>query len=96
MITGGTVTGLGAAFIITSVLITTCDFESALACKLNDQRDFLVPLAVATTGLGLMLIGVGVGNHVKYKRWKNWTPEQTAVVPTMVPGGGGMAWVGKF
>jgi hypothetical protein len=97
LITGGIVTGLGAAFIVTSVLITRCDFESALSCKFGDQRDLLIPTAVAATGLGLLLIGVGVGNHVKYKRWKTWTPEQTAVVPTYVPGGGGgVAWVGRF
>jgi hypothetical protein len=96
LITGGIVTGLGAAFIVTSVLITQCDFESSLKCKYGDQRDFLIPTAVATTGLGLLLVGVGIGNRIKYKRWQNWTPEQTAVVPTYVPGGGGVAWVGQF
>jgi hypothetical protein len=96
LITGGIVTGLGAAFIVTSVLITRCDFDSALSCRYGDQRDFLVPTAIATTGLGLLLIGVGVGNHIKYKRWQNWSPEQSAVVPTYVPGGGGVAVVGRF
>ena len=96
LITGGIVTGLGAAFIVTSVLLTRCDFDSALSCKYVDQRDFLVPSAVATTGLGLLLIGVGVDNHLKYKKWQNWTPEETAVVPSYVPGGGGVAWVGRF
>jgi hypothetical protein len=96
LITGGIVTGLGAAFIVTSVLITSCDFDSALSCKFGDQRDFLIPVAVTATGLGLLLLGVGVGNHVKYKRWERWAPE-TAVVPTMVPGGGGgVAVVGRF
>lgn len=95
LITGGITTGLGAAFIVTSILLTRCDFDSALSCKFGDQRDFLVPTAVATTGLGLLLIGVGVANHVKYKKWQNWTPE-TAVVPSYVPGGGGVAWVGRF
>ena len=97
LITGGVTTGLGAAFIVTSVLITRCDFESSLSCRFGDQRDFLIPTAVATTGLGLLLVGVGIGNHIKYKRWQNWTPEKTAVVPTYVPGGGGgVAFVGKF
>ncbi|HLT37072.1 MAG TPA: hypothetical protein VK034_12330 [Enhygromyxa sp.] len=96
LITGGIVTGLGAAFIVTSVLITRCDFDSALSCKYGDQRDFLVPLSVATTSLGLLLIGVGVGNHVKYKKWKNWTPEQSALVPSYMPGGGGVAYVARF
>src|SRR5690606_32227185 len=96
LITGGVVTGVGAAFIVTSVLLTRCDFESTLSCKYGDRRDFLVPLSVATTGRGLLLIGVGVGNHVKYKKWKNWTPEQTALVPSYVPGGGGVAYVGRF
>ncbi|KIG16684.1 hypothetical protein DB30_04157 [Enhygromyxa salina] len=96
LITGGVVTGLGAGFIVTSILITGCDYESALSCKLAPQRDFLVPLAVASTGLGLLLLGVGVGNRIKYKRWERWAPE-TAVVPTMVPGGGGgVAMVGRF
>ena len=96
LITGGIVTALGAAFIATSVIITRCDFDSGLECRYGDQRDFLIPTAVATTGLGLLLVGIGVGNRVKYKRWENWTPEQTAVVPTYVPGGGGLAWVGRF
>ncbi len=97
LITGGIVTGLGAAFIATSVLITRCDYDSSLRCRYGNQRDFLVPTAVATTGLGLLLVGVGVGNHIRYKRWENWTPEKTAVVPTFVPGGGGgLAWVGSF
>jgi hypothetical protein len=96
LITGGLVTGLGAAFIITSVLVTRCDFDSNLSCKFGDQRNFLVPTAVATTGLGLLLIGVGVANHIKYKRWQNWTPEKAAMVPTYVPGGGGVALVGRF
>jgi hypothetical protein len=96
LITGGVVTGLGAAFILTSVLITSCNFDSALSCKFGEQRDFLVPVAVTATGVGLLLLGVGVGNHIKYKRWERWAPE-TAVVPTMVPGGGGgMAFVGRF
>ncbi|PRQ05671.1 hypothetical protein [Enhygromyxa salina] len=96
LITGGLVTGLGAGFIVTSILITRCDFDSALSCKLAPQRDFLVPLAVASTGLGLLLLGVGVGNRIKYKKWERWAPE-TAVVPTMVPGGGGgVAMVGRF
>jgi hypothetical protein len=93
--TGGVVTGLGAAFIVTAMLITRCDYDSELRCKYGDQRDFLVPTAVATTGLGLLLIGVGVSNRVKYKRWQNWSPE-TAVVPTFTPDGGGLAWVGRF
>ncbi|MFO7562857.1 MAG: hypothetical protein R6X02_09470 [Enhygromyxa sp.] len=96
LITGGLVTGLGAAFIVTSVLITRCDFDSALSCRYGDQRDFLIPTAVATTGLGVLLVGVGISNRIKYKRWQNWTPEQTAVVPSYVPGGGGVAVVGRF
>jgi len=96
LITGGLVTGLGGGFIAAAILITRCDFDSALACRYGDQRDFLVPTAIATTGLGLLLVGVGIGNRIKYKRWENWAPEQTAVVPTYVPGGGGFAWVGRF
>lgn len=96
LITGGVVTGLGAAFIVTSLLITRCDFESSLACKYGDQRNFLVPTAVATTALGLMLVGVGVGNRIKYKKWENWTPEKTAIAPTFMRGGGGIAIAGQF
>jgi hypothetical protein len=96
LITGGLVTGLGAAFIVTAVLITRCDFDSNLSCKFGDQRDFLVPSAVATTGLGLLLVGIGVANHVKYKKWQNWTPEKAAMVPTYMPNGGGVAVVGRF
>ncbi|NVB38475.1 hypothetical protein G6O69_11585 [Pseudenhygromyxa sp. WMMC2535] len=96
LIAGGVVTGLGAAFIITSVLVTRCDFDSALACKYGDQRDFLVPTAVAATGLGLMLVGVGIGNRTRYKKWENWSPEQAAVAPAFFPGGGGVAVAGRF
>jgi Cys-rich repeat protein len=96
MIAGGVTTGLGAAFILTSVLVTSCNYDGPLECKFGDQRDFLVPSAVALTGLGVLLIGVGLGTRSKYKKWQNWTPEKAALVPVFSPTGGGAAFVGKF
>jgi len=96
LITGGVVAGLGVVGIVTSLLVTRCDFEASLSCRYNDQREFLIPLTVTITGLGLMLVGVGIGNKIKYKKWENWDPDKTAVVPTMMRGGGGLAWVGRF
>ena len=96
LIAGGVTAGLGTAFIITSVLITRCDFDSALSCRYGDQRDFLVPTAVAATALGGLLIGVGFALRSRYKKWERWTPEKAALVPTFSPEGGGVALVGKF
>ena len=51
LIAGGITAGLGAAFIVTSVVVTSCDYDNSLKCKFGNQRDFLVPTAVATTAL---------------------------------------------
>ena len=42
-------------------------------------------------------LGVGVGYHIRYKRWKrNSSGQTTALVPTTMKRGAGLAWVGRF
>ena len=48
-----------------------------------------------------MLLAVGVGYHLRYKKWERWTPEgdkKTALIPTPAAfrGGGGLVWSGRF
>ncbi len=88
--------GVGAAFIVTSILITRCDFESALKCQWGNQRTFFTPSAVAVTALGGVLLGAGLGYRIRYKRWESWTPKVAVVAPTLLPSGGGVAAVGRF
>jgi len=99
MIAGGTVAGVGLAMTITFALITRrCSYDGPLQCRLQNQDRFLIPMGAATLLTGAMLLGVGVGYAVRYKRWQNWSPQekQTVVVPTTVRGGGGLAVVGRF
>lgn len=113
MIAGGTVLGVGVAATITFALMTeNCSYDGPLQCKLQDQGQLLIPLGAATTLLGAMLLGVGIGYHVQYKKWEAWKPgdnekkkkkgrkgrdrSKTALVPSMFRGGGGVVWSGRF
>lgn len=79
MIAGGTVLGASLAATITFGMITQhCSYNGPLECRLQDQDKFLLPLGGAGILLGAMILGVGVGYHVGYKRWEDWTPEKEA------------------
>jgi hypothetical protein len=108
MIAGGAVLGAGLASTITFAAITRgCSIDGPLECKYRNQDQFLIPMGVAASLLGAVLLSVGVGYHVSYKRWERWTPGQdqkkgkkrrasAVVAPTMVRGGAGMAATGRF
>ena len=97
IITGATVTGVGAAFIVTSLLITKCDYNSSLNCKYGAQRELLVPTAAVTTALGVTLLTVGLIKRANYKRWERWTPGQEATLaPTFGRDGAGFAYSARF
>ena len=99
IIAGSVVAGVGAAMTLTFSLITRkCSYDGPLQCRLENQDRFLIPMGAATLLTGTMLLGVGIGYHVNYKRWERWSPQEkkTVIVPTTLPGGGGLAWVGRF
>lgn len=99
MIAGGTVAGVGLGTTIAFTLITrNCSYDGPLQCRLQNQDNFLIPMGAAALLTGVMLLGVGVGYHVRYKRWEKWSPEEkkTAVVPTATRNSAGLAVVGRF
>jgi hypothetical protein len=100
MIAGGTVAGVGLGLTIAFSLMTRkCSFDGPLQCSLQDQDDFLIPVGAATLLAGTMVLGVGVGYYLRYKRWERWSPDEdkkTALVPTAGRNGAGLAWVGRF
>jgi hypothetical protein len=113
MIAGGTVLGVGiGATVAFSLMTLNCSYDGPLQCKLKDQDQLLIPLGAATALLGAMLLAVGVGYHVQYKRWEAWKPgdnekkakkgrkgrerNKTALVPASFRGGGGLVWTGRF
>jgi hypothetical protein len=96
VIAGAAVAGAGAIFIVTGLLLTRCDYESNLQCRFGDQRNFLLPSAITVTALGGVLLGAGLGYRARYKKWEAWTPKQAVVVPTFLPGGGGVAAAARF
>ncbi len=79
MIAGGSVFGVGLAASISFGLITRhCDYSGPLQCKYQEQEDFLIPMGAAVTLLGAMLLGVGTGYYLGYKKWQRWTPAVAA------------------
>jgi hypothetical protein len=100
MIAGGTVAGVGLGLTIAFSLMTrNCSIDGPLQCRLQNQDDFLIPMGAAALLTGTMLLGVGVGYHLRYKRWERWTPEEgkrAAVVPTATRTSAGLAVVGRF
>lgn len=100
MIAGGALLGLGAAGVISSVLLTRCNApEDSFACKNQQHNTFAVPATAAATLLGAVLLFVGVGYRLRYKRWEAWKPEnapKTAVYPTFIRGGAGVGYSLKF
>ncbi|MEZ4448632.1 MAG: hypothetical protein R3B09_04065 [Nannocystaceae bacterium] len=106
LIAGGTIFGVGVAVTITSVLLTNCpELSNSVGCKYHDQRNFLIPISASALTTGALLLAVGAGFKVRHNRWKRWTPEsdrsaknvkEAALVPTMIPGGAGLGYVGRF
>lgn len=104
MIAGGTLLGVGAGALTASVLLTQCpEPANTVGCKYAPHRTFVVPVSAAVTTAGLLLLLVGAGYSTRYKRWKAWSPEKerakvktAAVGPTLIPGGGGIGYVGRF
>ncbi|RMG99819.1 MAG: hypothetical protein D6705_02060 [Deltaproteobacteria bacterium] len=100
MAAGGTLLGLGVVGIVTTSLITrNCSFDGPLKCKYRNQDSFLIPLTAAPAVLGVILLSVGIGYRVRYKKWENWTPEgsrKAAVVPFGGRSSAGLAVVGRF
>ncbi len=101
MIAGGSLLGLGIIGLVTSVVLTRCDdLDNSFACKNKQNSTFAVPATGAAVLLGAVLLAVGVGYRVRYKKWQNWkpstTPPNTAVYPTLLRGGAGLGYTLKF
>lgn len=112
MIAGGAVLLGGITSTITFAMVTeNCSREGPLACKHQNQGQFLIPLGAAISLLGVMLLSVGVGYHLHYRKWQRWTPADgekakrrerrrgaTASLPspTLMHQGGGLSVSGRF
>ncbi len=103
LIAGAVLFGGGVAATVASVLLTRCPTPAKTAgCKYQAQRTFAVPVAASGTLAGALLLGVGLGYHIRYKKWQNWKPgnkkviKESALVPTLSPGGAGLGYVGRF
>jgi hypothetical protein len=103
MIAGGVLLAGGIAGTIASIFLTSCpEPANTVGCKYEPHRTLAVPIAASGALVGGLLLAVGVGYGVRYKRWQRWKPEdekvikQSALVPTMTPGGAGLGYVGRF
>jgi hypothetical protein len=112
MIAGGVVLLGGITSTITFAMVTqNCSLDGPLKCKHQNQGQFLIPLGSAITLLGVMLLSVGVGYHLHYRKWQRWTPADgekakrrerrrgaTASLPspTLMHQGGGLSVSGRF
>ena len=103
MIAGGVLLGGGIAATITSIFLTSCpEPANTVGCKYATHRTLAVPIAGSVTLVGGLLLGVGIAYAVRYKKWQRWKPEddkkikKTAFVPTFMPGGAGVGYVGRF
>jgi hypothetical protein len=107
-IAGATLFAVGAGGTVASVMLTNCpEPASTVGCKYADQRAFAVPLSASVTAAGLLLLLVGIGYQVRYKRWKGWSPDQSGgkgklkvqtagVAPTFSRDGFGVGYVARF
>lgn len=104
MIAGGTLFGVGLAGVLTTYFLTRCpdeDLENNFACKNRQHNTFAVPATVSLALLGAVLLFVGAGYSVRYKKWERWSPEaaakkKTALTPTFLRGGAGVSYTVKF
>ncbi|MBK9753078.1 hypothetical protein [Nannocystis sp.] len=100
MIAGGTLFALGLGGLLSSYFLTRCDAPAnTFACKQHHNNTFAVPATGAAALLGVVLLAVGVGYRLRYKKWERWTPgtaPKTALYPTMLRGGAGVGYTVKF
>ncbi len=100
MIAGGTLLGLGIVGVVASYFGTRCEEPAnSFSCKNKQHNTFAVPATGAAALLGAVLLMVGVGYRVRYKKWERWTPgpnSKTALYPTMLRGGAGIGYTVKF
>lgn len=101
MIAGGSLFGLGIAGLLASYFLTRCDeLDNSFSCKNKQNSTFAVPATGAAALLGVVLLAVGVGYRVRYKKWQNWKPSanapNTALYPTLLRGGAGVGYTLKF
>lgn len=98
MIAGGTLLGLGAAGLATSIVFTQCkELTSSFGCENREQRRFVVPISASVVTLGALLLTFGVVNHVKYRRWEKWTPgKEAALAPVLYTDGAGISYAARF
>jgi len=100
LIAGGATTAVGAGFIGVAFVVTDCNYNNSRQCRYHDERDLLVPMALATAGIGVMLMTAGAILYTRHKKWSR-TPKadrgEFTVAPTYLPGGGaGIGAVGRF
>jgi hypothetical protein len=102
MIAGGTLFGVGLAGVLTTYFLTRCPRSPTPSpARTSSTTPSPCPRPASLALLGAVLLFVGVGYHVRYKRWERWTPEsaakkKTALTPTMLRGGAGLSYTVKF
>ncbi len=103
LIAGGVLLGGGVVGTVATILLTRCpEPANTVGCKYQEHRFFAVPVATSGTLVGVLLLGVGLGFNIRYKKWKNWKAEdkkvlkESALVPTFSPGGAGLGYIGRF
>lgn len=96
-IAGASLTGAGAGLVVAAYYATRCRWDGLLRCKYADQDTFMIPSAIAVTGIGVVLLMTGLGHRMKYKKWENWNAADRAlIVPTPLRGGAGVSLAGSF
>lgn len=110
IIAGTVIASAGAAAVITSALITTCPYEeNTRSCTLAPQQNLFIPMSIAVTAVGAMLLGAGFGYKARYGKWQKKyaeakaergaekSPEPTAILaPVLMQRGGGFVYAGRF
>lgn len=94
LIAGGAVTAGGLAFLGASIAVTRCD-PTEPGCPYGDQDLFLIPSALAVTGVGAMLLVAGGINMVRYKKWQRGELK-TVFAPAPMRNGAGVTASGRF
>jgi len=99
LIAGGTVLGAGLALTITFGAMTRgCRLDGPLECKYAAQDTLLIPLGVTVMVAGAMVLAVGAGYFVQYRRWQRAVAVagRGIVVPTVARDAAGVSYVARF